>query len=97
MAFVFINSAPYLTLRLHAFLSLREKNAYQHVSVSDIFQIFFSPFRIAVVCAILHNVCKLRNVPLPDGDRVEEEEQGDVVDAPHVGLRYRDHFANTYF
>jgi len=95
--FCIYNFCPIFDSRFTCFLKFKRKKCISLFQCKWHFSDIFSPFRIAVVCAILHNVCKLRNVPLPDGDRVEEEEQGDVADAPHVGLRYRDHFANTYF
>lgn len=66
--------------------------------------------RIITACAILHNVCKQRNIPQPEENEDDENENDDYEDddddadddgvAVHIiqsGLAYRDHFANMHF
>ena len=56
------------------------------------------------MCAILHNLCKRRNIPQPDdedegGDDDDDDEaaEGGMAIANQSGLAYRDHFTNTHF
>ena len=49
------------------------------------------------VCAILHNLCKRRNIPQPDDD----DDDGDQHDnefgrVEPSGLAFRDYFENTF-
>ena len=49
-------------------------------------------------CAILHNLCKRRNIPQPDDD--DDDDDGDQQDnefgrVEPSGLAFRDHFENT--
>ena len=49
-------------------------------------------------CAILHNLCKRRNIPQPDDD---DDDDGDQHDnefgcVEPSGLAFRDHFENTF-
>ncbi|XP_053372959.1 putative nuclease HARBI1 [Mercenaria mercenaria] len=56
--------------------------------------------RVITACAVLHNICKQRDIPLPDVDNEDQDDQPqNAIDpnAPQVGLRYRDYIANTYF
>ncbi|KAH3890120.1 hypothetical protein DPMN_014191 [Dreissena polymorpha] len=60
--------------------------------------------RVITACAVLHNICKRPNIPLPDvemeenDDNQPEPNQPDPMEnGPQMGLRYRDFFANTYF
>lgn len=71
-------------------------------------EIRLSPERastVITVCALLHNLCKQRNIPQPDDEDEDEDdhdEDGDDHDAEfgrveQNGLAFRDHFANTHF
>uniref|UniRef100_A0A671USV5 Nuclease HARBI1 n=1 Tax=Sparus aurata TaxID=8175 RepID=A0A671USV5_SPAAU len=58
--------------------------------------------RIMMACAILHNICKERNVPLPPAD--DDDDEGGDGDAsvpgnihPCDGAAFRQHFANLHF
>ncbi|KAH3886168.1 hypothetical protein DPMN_010169 [Dreissena polymorpha] len=60
--------------------------------------------RVITACAVLHNICKRQNIPLPDvemeenDDNQPEPNQPDPMEnGPQMGLRYRDFFVNTYF
>ena len=52
---------------------------------------------VITVCAILHNLCKRRNIPQPDDDDDDgdqhDKEFGCVVPS---GQAFRDHFENTF-
>ena len=53
---------------------------------------------VITVCAILHNLCKRRNIPQPDDD---DDDDGDQHDnefgrVEQSGLAFRDHFENTF-
>ena len=55
---------------------------------------------VITVCAILHNLCKRRNIPQPDDD--DDDDDGDQHDnefgrVEPSGLAFRDHFVNTHF
>ncbi|XP_053296371.1 putative nuclease HARBI1 isoform X2 [Pleuronectes platessa] len=64
---------------------------------------------VITVCAILHNLCKRRNIPQPDDDDDEEDDDPDDDDdgarqhdnefgrVEPSGLAFRDHFVNTHF
>ena len=61
---------------------------------------------VITVCAILHNLCKRRNIPQPEDDDDEEDDDhdddGDQQDdefgrVEPSGLAFRDHFVNTHF
>ena len=71
-------------------------------------EIRLSPERastVITVCAILHNLCKRRNIPQPDEDDEEDDDQDDDGDdhddecgrVEQSGLAFRDHFVNTHF
>ena len=54
---------------------------------------------VITVCAILHNLCKRRNIPQPDDD---DDDDGDQHDnefgrVEPSGLAFRDHFVNIHF
>ena len=61
--------------------------------------------QIVMVCAALHNLCKERNLELPDEQGIGVEDQPDEPN--HIqpiqpaqvrnGLLYRDNFANLHF
>ena len=61
--------------------------------------------QIVMVCAALHNLCKERNLELPDEQGIGLEDQPDEQN--HIqpiqpaqvrnGLLYRDNFANLHF
>ncbi|XP_052791595.1 putative nuclease HARBI1 [Mya arenaria] len=54
--------------------------------------------RIVLTCAVLHNICKARNIPMPDV--IDDGGNANNMDnniAPQHGMQYRDYFANTYF
>ncbi|KAK3871987.1 hypothetical protein Pcinc_014581 [Petrolisthes cinctipes] len=63
--------------------------------------------KIVMVCAALHNLCKERNLQLPDGQDIDlqqdvHEDQPDEANAfrhgeARDGLLFRDHFVNLYF
>ncbi|KAK0151131.1 putative nuclease HARBI1 [Merluccius polli] len=57
--------------------------------------------RMITVCAILHNLCKRRNIPQPDDDDDHDDDDGDDHDefgrVEQSGLAFRDHFVNTHF
>lgn len=60
--------------------------------------------QIILACAVLHNICKLRQIPLPGNEEEDEnnggDQQGDGVIAPDAnveGVRYRQQFAETHF
>ena len=55
---------------------------------------------VITVCAILHNLCKRRNIPQPDDDD-DDDDDGDQHDnefgrVEPSGLAFRDHFENTF-
>ena len=61
---------------------------------------------VITVCAILHNLCKRRNIPQPEDDDDDEEDDDDDDGDQHgeefgrvepSGLAFRDHFVNTHF
>ena len=66
---------------------------------------FFYNLRIIISCAVLHNICKDLNIPIPDDYPViQEDDQNDDNNNMNAGvaqngLRYRDQIANrsTYF
>ncbi|KAK0130880.1 hypothetical protein N1851_034439 [Merluccius polli] len=69
-------------------------------------EIRLSPERastVITVCAILHNLCKRRNIPQPDedDDHNDDGDDGDDHDefgrVEQSGLAFRDHFVNTHF
>ena len=54
---------------------------------------------VITVCAILHNLCKRRNIPQPDDD--DDDDDGEQHDKEFSrvepsGLAFRDHFENTF-
>ncbi|XP_052806482.1 putative nuclease HARBI1 [Mya arenaria] len=54
--------------------------------------------QVLVICAVLHNICKARNIPMPDV--IDDGGNANNMDnniAPQHGMQYRDYFANTYF
>ncbi|WAR29342.1 hypothetical protein MAR_002910 [Mya arenaria] len=54
--------------------------------------------RIVLTCAVLHNICKARNIPM--ADVIVDGGNANNMDnniAPQHGMQYRDYFANTYF
>ncbi|WAR11049.1 LOW QUALITY PROTEIN: HARB1-like protein [Mya arenaria] len=54
--------------------------------------------RIVLTCADLHNICKARNIPMPDV--IDDGDNANNMDnniALQHGMQYRDYFANTYF
>ena len=56
---------------------------------------------VITVCAILHNLCKRRNIPQPDDDDDDDDDDGDQHDnefgrVEPSGLAFRDHFENTF-
>ncbi|WAR10693.1 HARB1-like protein [Mya arenaria] len=54
--------------------------------------------RIVLTCAVLHNICKAQNIPMPDV--IDDGGNANNMDnniAPQHGMQYRDYFANTYF
>ncbi|XP_067686105.1 putative nuclease HARBI1 [Haliotis asinina] len=56
--------------------------------------------KVITSCAVLHNICKMRNIPLPDGESMEPDEDDQPQTLPPLSghnLIYRDHFANTHF
>ncbi|KAK3894770.1 hypothetical protein Pcinc_001493 [Petrolisthes cinctipes] len=63
--------------------------------------------KIILACAVLHNICKDRNIQLPEENYVVENPADDVEDGggneaapagvPNDGLRYRDYFVNLRF
>ena len=65
------------------------------------------PEKVCVVitaCAMVYNLCKQRNIPLPDDDGEEdddddEDDDGGRVPYPArvVGVAYRDHYINIHF
>ena len=70
-------------------------------------EIRLTPERASTVitaCAILHNLCKRRNIPQPedDDDEEDDDDDGDQHDEEFgrvepSGLAFRDHFVNTHF
>ena len=62
---------------------------------------------VITVCAILHNLCKQRNITKPDDDDDDDDEEDDDDDGDQhdeefgrvepSGLAFRDHFVNTHF
>ncbi|KAJ8353226.1 hypothetical protein SKAU_G00207930 [Synaphobranchus kaupii] len=59
--------------------------------------------RIIMACAILHNICKRRNIPPPPEDDYDDNDGG-AGDAsppsninPCDGAAFRQHFANLHF
>ena len=58
--------------------------------------------QIVMVCAVLHNLCKERNLELPDEQGIGLEDQPDEPNhiqpiQPAQGLLYRDNFTNLHF
>ncbi|KAJ8384433.1 hypothetical protein AAFF_G00205660 [Aldrovandia affinis] len=62
--------------------------------------------RVITVCAILHNLCKQRNIPQPEEEEEEEEDDDDngggdagrvAVAVQQSGVAYRAHYTNTHF
>ena len=57
---------------------------------------------VITVCAILHNLCKRRNIPQPDDDDDDDDDDdGDQHDnefgrVEPSGLAFRDHFEYTF-
>ena len=53
---------------------------------------------VITVCAILHNLCKRRNIPQPDDDDDNDGDQHDKEFGRVVpsGQAFRDHFENTF-
>ena len=65
-------------------------------------EIRLSPERastVITVCAILHNLCKRRNIPQPDDDHDDDgdEHDNEFGRVEQSGLAFRDHFVNTHF
>lgn len=64
-------------------------------------------YRIVAACAILHNICKARNLGVPADFDNPDEDMDAAEDNPlplpgpaaarPAGLPYRDAFANTHF
>ncbi|KAJ8400753.1 hypothetical protein AAFF_G00395220 [Aldrovandia affinis] len=63
--------------------------------------------RVITVCAILHNLCKQRNIPQPEEEEEEEEDDDDddngggdeggvAVPVQQSGVAYRAHYTNTH-
>ncbi|KAK4315220.1 hypothetical protein Pmani_013548 [Petrolisthes manimaculis] len=53
--------------------------------------------QISEVCAMLHNICKDRNIHIPVGEDLENSHLRSphpAVGRLHEGLRYRDEFIN---
>lgn len=54
-----------------------------------------------MACAVLHNICKMFNVPIQEVLPYDNREDEDVhnMQREHIqdGLRYRDLICNTYF
>ena len=58
--------------------------------------------QIVMVCAALHNLCKERNLELPDEKGIGLEDEPDEPNhiqpiQPAQGLLYRDNFTNLHF
>ncbi|XP_048244734.1 putative nuclease HARBI1 [Haliotis rufescens] len=60
--------------------------------------------KVIIACAVLHNICKDRHIPVSTTDghdglgRLDGQNGAQAVTAPPVAaLRYREHFANTNF
>ena len=59
--------------------------------------------QVILACAILHNICKERNIPCPQVDNEDDGHNQQVNNAPFMnnnandGLRYRQLFAETHF
>ncbi|XP_071110025.1 putative nuclease HARBI1 [Haliotis cracherodii] len=57
--------------------------------------------KIITCCGILHNICKIRNIPLPDSEsNVPDDDMTAPYrerDIPGHNLTFRNHFANTHF
>ena len=56
---------------------------------------------VFTVCAILHNLCKRRNIPQPDDDDDVDDDcdqhDNEFGRVEPSGLAFRDHFVNTHF
>lgn len=60
-----------------------------------------------IACAILHNICKDRKIPIPDDGDDEDEDDDNVEDQnqtkqvndgrAQTGVMYRQQFAMTHF
>lgn len=63
--------------------------------------------QIVMVCAALHNLCKERNLDLPDEPDVDQQQLEDRPEPNHIqpfvparvqgGMLYRDNFATLHF
>lgn len=61
--------------------------------------------KVIEVCAMLHNICKDRNIEIPagedlnivDDDNQQPLEPQPAAERPRDGLQYRDEFVNRYF
>ncbi|XP_067684846.1 putative nuclease HARBI1 [Haliotis asinina] len=60
--------------------------------------------KIIMAGAVLHNICKERNIPIPPADGIPQQQQRNAAAAPAVlppqglmGVRYREQFARTHF
>lgn len=60
--------------------------------------------QIVMVCAALHNLCKERNLELPEEEDVRDDQPDEVIPIQarppgrfQNGLRFRDHFVNLHF
>ena len=54
---------------------------------------------VITVCAILHNLCKRRNIPQPDDDDDDDDGDQHYKEFGRVelsGQAFRDHFENTF-
>ena len=51
---------------------------------------------VITVCAILHNLCKRRNIPQPDDDDDDDQHYKEFGRVEPSGLAFRDHFENTF-
>ena len=50
--------------------------------------------RVITVCGTLHNICQRRNIPQPENDSGDDDNDN-VDEVEQSGLAYRDHFVNT--
>lgn len=61
--------------------------------------------KVITVCALLHNLCRQRNIPqTEDGDEFDDDDDDNddehrefVDEVEQCGLAFRDHFVYTHF
>ena len=64
------------------------------------FDLLLIIFRIIMTCGVLHNVLRMRNIPLPEPATPfvsEERAVQELNQAPQDGLRFRDYVCNMHF